>query len=136
MSDNFKFQTSFTVRIGDINYGGHQGNDKFLLLFQDARIRFLATIGFSEANIGDQIGLIMNEAHIRYLAEVFLGDELIVSVRITDLTDIRFKFEYEVERTSDHKIVATGHTVMVAFNYEKRKIAKIPDVFKVAINEL
>lgn len=127
MNDNYKFQTTFVVRIGDINYGGHMGNDKFLLLFQDARIRFLAVKGFSETNIGEQIGLIMNEAYIRYLAEVFFGDELKVGVRITELTDIRFKFEYEVIRTSDHKIVATGHTGMVAFNYEKRKIAKIPD---------
>jgi acyl-CoA thioesterase FadM len=133
MNNNFQFQTSFVVRIGDINYGGHKGNDKFLLLFQDARIRFLATIGFSEANIGDQIGLIMNEAYIRYQAEVFLGDELSVGVKITELADIRFKFEYEVERISDKKIVATGFTGMVAFDYQKRKIAKIPEVFKAVI---
>lgn len=133
MNQNFQFQTSFVVRIGDINYGGHMGNDKFLLLFQDARIRFLAAKGFSEASIGDQTGLIMNEAYIRYQAEVFLGDELSVGVKITELADIRFKFEYEVERISDKKIVAAGFTGMVAFNYEKRKIAKIPEVFKAVI---
>ncbi len=135
MNNNFKFQTSFIVRIGDINYGGHMGNDKFLLLFQDARLRFLATKGYSEANIGEAIGLIMNEAYVRYQAEVFLGDELKVGISITGLADVRFKFEYDVERISDNKIVATGFTGMVAFDYQKRKIAKIPEVFKAVIED-
>ncbi len=33
------FKTNFAVRIGDINYGGHMGNDKFLLIFHDARLK-------------------------------------------------------------------------------------------------
>jgi hypothetical protein len=28
-----RFSTRLTVRVGDINYGGHLGNDKFLLYF-------------------------------------------------------------------------------------------------------
>jgi len=128
----FKYRTTFKVRVGDINYGGHMGNDKFLLLFHDARIRFLESLGFSEVDIGDGIGLIMSEAHINFKAEVFLGDELSVDVSITDLQSVKFNIEYQVERISDEKLIATGYTRMVAFDYSKRKVCRIPEAFKEA----
>lgn len=136
MGEAFNYQTSFKVRIGDINYGGHMGNDKFLLLFHDARIQFLESLGCSEADIGDGIGLIMSEAHVNFKAEVFLGDELRVSVQITDLQKTRFKIEYLVERISDRKLVATGATLMVAFDYSKRKVCKIPAAFRGACTKV
>ena len=46
-----RFSTQLTVGIGDINYGGHVGNDRFLLFFQEARLRFLAGFGMSEAAV-------------------------------------------------------------------------------------
>ena len=130
MQNDFKFSTSFRVRIGDINYGGHMGNEKYLLLFHDARIRFLELLGFSEKNIGDTLSLIMSEAHVNYKAEVFLGDELSVGVKVSDMDKIRFKMEYQVERKSDGLLVATGYTQMVAFDYQHRKIRKIPAAFR------
>jgi acyl-CoA thioesterase FadM len=36
------FRARYPVRVGDINYGGHLGNDKYLLLFHDARLAYLA----------------------------------------------------------------------------------------------
>lgn len=132
MDSVFKYRTTFKVRVGDINYGGHMGNDKFLLLFHDARIRFLESLGFSEVDIGDGIGLIMSEAHINFKAEVFLGDELSVDVSITDLQSVKFNIEYQVERISDEKLIATGYTRMVAFDYSKRKVCRIPEAFKEA----
>lgn len=130
MNPEFKFQTNLTIRIGDINYGGHLGNDKYLLLFHDARIKFLQALDFSERDIGDGIGLIMSEAHINFRAEAFLGDELKVGVRITDLKNARFNIEYEIERVSDDKLVASGYTRMVAFDYSVHKVSKIPEIFR------
>jgi len=67
------FRVRYPVRIGDINYGGHLGNDKYLLLFHDARLAYLAGLGASEKDIGGGAGLIMSEAHVRFQAEVFLA---------------------------------------------------------------
>lgn len=38
MSEAPGFRVSFPVRIGDLDCGGHMGNDRFLALFQDARL--------------------------------------------------------------------------------------------------
>lgn len=130
MDHSFTFRTKFQVRIGDINYGGHMGNEKYLLLFHDARIRYLSSLGFSEMNIGENTSLIMSEANIKYKAEIFVDDELNVGVKVAELGAVKFKIEYQVERVSDDKQVATGHTWMVAFDYQQRKVRKIPAEFR------
>jgi acyl-CoA thioesterase FadM len=130
MDDSFQFKTEFSVRIGDINYGGHMGNDKFLLLFHDARIRFLKSFGCSEMDLGDGVGVIMNEAYVAFKGEVFLDDLLSVGVRASNIEGSRFRIEYAVERVSDRRLVAMGHTGMVAFDYKNRKVAKIPESFR------
>ena len=132
MDDTYTFTTEFTVRVGDINYGGHMGNDKYFLLFHDARMRFLESLGFAEADIGGA-GLIMNEAHVHFKAEVFLHDALVVGVRAADVQTTRFRLEYKVERPSDGRVVATGYTGMVAFDYTTRRVTRIPDGFRKSI---
>jgi len=42
LPDSFPFGIDIPVRITDINYGGHLGNDAVLGLVHEARIAFLA----------------------------------------------------------------------------------------------
>jgi acyl-CoA thioester hydrolase len=116
------------VRVGDINYGGHMGNDKALLVFQDARIAFLESLGFSEKNIGGP-AIIMRDAHISFRKEVFLHDMLTVDVGIDNVTLTSFNMNYTVKRESDGAVVFLGNTGIVAFDYEARKVTKLPEVF-------
>ena len=130
------FRARYTVRIGDINYGGHLGNDKYLLLFHDARIAFLASLGASEKDIGGGAALIMSEAHVRFQAEVFLGDELEVSVRPRDVEASRFVLDYAVTRVGDGVSAADGHTTLAAFDYARRRVTRLPAAFQAALQAL
>ena len=121
--------TSFTIRVGEINYGGHMGNDKALLLFQDARIRFLEMLGYSEKSLGGEIGIIMKEAHVFYFKEVFLHDVLIASVEVLEISNASFVLNYRFVREKDQIEVINGTTKILAFNYENGKIAPLPDEF-------
>ena len=120
------FAGAYTVRVGDINYGGHMGNDKALLLFHDARLYFLGKYDFSESDIGGP-GLIMSEAHVFFKKEVFRGDELKVFIHIEELREISFVMHYSIMR--DDIEVMHGSTKLVVFDYEKRSIAKVPEGF-------
>ncbi len=131
--DGAPFRVRYPVRIGDINYGGHLGNDKYLLLFHDARLAYLAGLGASEKDIGGGVGLIMSEAHVRFQAEVFLGDELEVSVLPRDVQASRFTLDYQVTRVGDGAAVAEGYTTLVAFDYEKRRVTRLPEAFQAAL---
>ncbi len=117
------------VRVGDINYGNHMGNDRALLVFQDARIRYLERIGFSEHNIGYGTGITIRDAHVTYRREVFLHDVLLVDVGIEDVRTMSFNMVYTVRRKSDEAVVFTGSTGIVALNYDSRRPVKIPDEF-------
>ena len=127
------FRVRYTVRIGDISYGGHLGNDKYLLLFHDARLAYLAGLGASEKDIGGGTGLIMSEAHVRFQAEVFLGDELEVSVLPRDVQASRFTLDYQVTRVGDGTAAAEGYTTLVAFDYGKRRVTRLPEAFQAAL---
>lgn len=116
------------VRVGDINYGGHMGNDKALLIFHDARIAFLESFGFSEKNIGGP-GIIMRDAHVNFRKEVFLHDILTVDVGIDEVTPTSFNVIYTVKRESDGAVVFLGSTGLVAFDYDIRKVVKLPESF-------
>ena len=130
MSDKFKFSTELDVLIGDINYGGHKGNERFLISFQEARLRYLKQFGYSELSVGNGAGIIMSQAHINYRAEAFWGDRLKVFVRISKLEKVRFMFEYQIiDAHNDEKLIATGYTEMVSFDFKNRKVKKLPDKF-------
>ncbi|HDP99592.1 MAG TPA: acyl-CoA thioesterase [bacterium] len=127
MTHNFKFSTEIAVTVGDINYGGHLGNDRLLSLFQEARLRYLQQFNCSELSIGDDTSLIMSQAHVNFKAEAFWGDQLTIFVRISRIEKIRFLFEYLIVKTDQpQKIIATGHTQMVGFDYHHRKVKKLP----------
>lgn len=126
MKQKAVYAGSYKVRVGDINYGGHMGNDRALLLFHDARLYFLEERGFSEENIGGP-GLIMGDAHVYFKKEVFRGDELKVFIHVEELKELSFVMHYSVMR--DDTQVFHGSTKMIAFDYEKRRVAKIPEMF-------
>lgn len=150
------YSTDIDVRIGDINYGGHMGNDRYLLLFHEARLRFLRSLGCSEADIGEGVSLIMSEAHIHYWGEVVYGDVLAVEVGIKDMKSVRFTVTFTVWKKADGveadtaglkkegrslrpetgRAVAGGYTIMAGFDYAGKKLAKIPESFKTKIRTL
>ncbi|MEN8224112.1 MAG: thioesterase family protein [Bacteroidota bacterium] len=126
MKDNQTYAGTYIIRVGDINYGGHMGNDRALLLFHDARIYFLEERGFSESDIGGP-GIIMGDAHVYFKKEVFRGDELKIYVHIEDLRGLSFHMHYTVMRGEEE--VINGSTKLIAFDYSLKKVVEIPEVF-------
>ncbi len=51
LPDIYAYSTELTVRIQDINYGSHVGNDAFVSLLHEARIRYFNHLGYSETDI-------------------------------------------------------------------------------------
>ncbi|HKJ65968.1 MAG TPA: thioesterase family protein [Desulfopila sp.] len=124
------YSSAYTVTIGDINYGGHLGNDRALVIFQDARLYFLQKLGFSEMDIGAQCGMIMVESGVRYLREVFLHDVLETSVGLGQIKAKKFILEYSVVRPADDQTVLRGFTSFLAFDYRLRKVVALPELFR------
>lgn len=129
MPVKFDFRTEIPIRITDINYGGHVGNDTILSLIQEARTEFLSRSGFTEIDFGGA-GLIMSDAAIEFKSELFYGDRVSISIAVMEFSKVAFEFYYQLEKPGENstmKIVALAKTGMVCFDYSAKKVIPIPE---------
>lgn len=128
LPSHFPFSTTLTVGIGDINYGGHMGNDAVLRLAHEARLRFLKSLGHTEMDVHG-CGIIMSDAAVVYRAEAFHGDELAVSVAVADFNKYGCDLLYAMVRKGDGTEIARVKTGIVFFDYQARKVTRAPAAF-------
>lgn len=125
------YRVSVPVRITDINYGNHLGNDSMVSIIHEARMSFLKANNYSELDIGGT-SLIMGDLAVEYLNESFYGDVLEISIVAGDITRLSFDLLYliEVKRNEKNIIIARAKTGMVCFDYTNRKLSAMPEKFR------
>lgn len=133
--DKFIFSTVVPIRITDLNYGGHLGNDSVLSIVHEARVRFLNHLGYSELDIGGS-GIIMVDALVNYRSEGFYGEMLKVEVTVNDFSGMGCDFIYLITNSKTGKEVARVKTGIVFYDYENRRKQKVPAEFLEKINLL
>jgi len=127
---HYLFSVSLSVRITDINYGGHLGNDKLLSLIHEARFAFLAQFGYDEHDCGG-VSLIIGDAAVQYKAEAFAGDVLQFEISPGEYTRNGFRLFYRITRPSDGRLIALVENGMVCLHRESRKLQPLPLKVKV-----
>lgn len=129
LPDKFNFSTEIPIRITDINYGGHVGNDSILSILHEARMQYLKHHGYTEMQF-EGVSMIMSDVLIQFKSEAFYGDVLKAEVKATEFTRAGFSIYYKLTR--DGAIVAIAKTGMVCYDYSKKKIVSVPE--KVVLN--
>jgi acyl-CoA thioester hydrolase len=130
---DFYFSTTLTVRITDLNYGGHLGNDAVLSLLHEARVRYLQNKGLAELSFAGA-GLIMSDVAIEFRSEAFFGEKLTAYVVAGDFTRAGFDLYYKLVK-DEGTPVAHARTGMVCYNYDTKKIVSVPPSAKEALME-
>jgi acyl-CoA thioester hydrolase len=129
LPERFPFTTTIAVRITDLNYGGHVGNDSILSLIHEARVLFLRHHGYTELDLGGA-SLIMGDVTIEFKSELFYGDALRASVTAGEFSKAGFALFYKLEK---EKVegglveVAFARTGMVCYNYTLKKVVSLPE---------
>jgi acyl-CoA thioester hydrolase len=129
LPQKYIFSTEINVRIGDVNYGGHVGNDAILSLAHDIRMQFFNSNGYSEMDI-EGTSLIMADAMVAYKGEAFFGDVLIGEMAIINIHRAGFDLVYRLSNKLTSKDVAHIKTGMICFDYENKKIQPVPEKLK------
>ena len=128
LPETFSFSTNISVRITDLNYGGHVGNDAFLSLLHEARMQYLHQFGYSEMNV-EGVGLIMSDVGIEYKRELAYGDVVKISVAATGFDRLGFDLFYLIElivEDGENLLAGKAKTGMLCFDYTTKKKASIP----------
>lgn len=129
LPEKFSFTTNIPVRITDINYGGHVGNDTILALLHEVRAQFFARFGYGELNMAGT-GIIMSDAAIEFKNELFYGEVVIASVTAGEFSRVGFDLFYKLEKKSSEGTltpVAFAKTGLICFDYANKKIVAVPD---------
>lgn len=121
------FNTRINIRISDINYGNHVGNDAFVAMIHEARVQWLKSKGFSELEI-EGTGLIMSDLAVEFKQECYYGEEVEISVSAGDVSKVSFDLYYEIQtmRSGSAILLLKAKTGMVCYNYQAKRVTAIP----------
>lgn len=128
---SFTFSVAIPVRISDINYGGHVGNDHILSIVHEARIAYFKKHGQTEMNAGG-VNLIMADSAVQYKAEAFHGDIILVEIYADNISSISFDLFYKLSTIRDEKPIDIAYvkTGMICFDYNTRKIVNMTEALE------
>ncbi len=135
LPEKYIYKTEISVRITDLNYGGHLGNDSVLSIVHEARMRFLKSLGYTELDIEGK-GILMTDALINFIRESFHGDVLLIEINVDNIDTKGCDIFYKISNTETGKMVAAVKTGIVFFDYEKKKLSDTPVEFKELIAKL
>ena len=125
LPENFFFSTTIPIRITDLNYGGHVGNDTVLSLLHEARVQFLNHFHYSELNF-ENTGLIMSDVAIEFKTELFYGDVIKAYVTADDFSRVGFDIYYKLVSEKGERLIAIAKTGMVCYDYKKKRVVAVP----------
>jgi acyl-CoA thioesterase FadM len=123
------YSTEITVRISDINYGNHLGNDSLLSLIHEARVRFLNHYAYTELDV-EGAGIIMNDVAIVYKSEAFYGEMLHFDISAVDFHRFGCDLVYRITHKESGKEIARAKTGIVFYDYSAKKPVEVPRKFQ------
>lgn len=129
MPDTFPFSTEMRVRVSELNYGSHLGNDRVLALIHEARMRYFEHFGLKEYDI-EGISFLQSDCAVVYKSEAFWGDRLRIRVAAGDFTRVAIDFFFRIENAETGKVIAEAKTGLVCFDFKARKVISLPPVLK------
>lgn len=132
------------IQWGDIDSFGHLNNVQYAKLMESGRIAYFEQVmrsiigdaNFHRCISGQGIATIVKQIAIAYKAPSYFPDNLIIATRVKmdTLSKDRFTQECLIVSESQERIVSSGETVVVCFDYEKGAKAEIPQTWLIALN--
>lgn len=115
----FNIEINIPVRITDVNYGDHVGNDSLVAIIHEARVQFLNHYGYTELDI-EGIGLIMSDLMVEFKNESFYKDIILVKIGAGDISKVSFELIYQLTTLRENKkiAIANAKTTMICFDYK------------------
>jgi len=132
----FRFHHPIEVRYGDLDPQGHLNNANFLTYFEQARIQYLINLGlFEKGQSFMEVGIILAEAKVTFLAPVHFGADVKVGVRVSHLGGKSITTEYTLLDSASDRELATGSAALVAYDYRSRQTIPLPAEWRERIGE-
>jgi acyl-CoA thioester hydrolase len=132
--NEFKFLYPIQVRYGDLDPQWHVNNAHFLMFLEQSRFAYLVETGLFDGRSFFDLGLIVADVHVAYLAPIDMHQKVIIGVRISRIGTKSMTFEYEMREEGTDVIFAKAETVMVAYDYKSHQSMPVPQEWRKIIS--
>lgn len=124
--DSFKYKTNIETRFADFDMMGHVNNATYFTYMEIARAKY-----WKQAVQWDwkKTGVVIAHASLEYIVPIFPEDKISIYVRTSRIGKSSFDLEYLLIKIENGREVVCnkGKTVCVAFDYEAKTSAPIPE---------
>ncbi len=130
---DFRYFHEIEVRYGDLDPQAHVNNAKFLTYMEQGRIAYIRDLGLWDGRSFIDIGIILAEARVTFLAPIHFGQKVKVGVRVSEIGNKSMTMEYMLLDGESGEKLATGSSVLVAYDYRLAQTRRIPDHWRETI---
>ena len=128
-----RFTTDIQVRFRDIDGMGHVNNAVYLSYAELARTQFY--MKFAGKRSLDEIDFILAHVDIDYESQAVWGDQIQVAVWPSKIGTSSFTLSYEITEKRSGRVLARARSVLVSYDYEKKKAKPIPSDFRALLEK-
>lgn len=125
----FLFTMKRLVGISDVNYARHLDSVAMVGILHEARLQFLAKLGFTEENIFG-LGMMVTDMVVDYRNESFANDQLSIDVGVSEFNRYGCDIGFQVTNKALETVVCNAKMGIVLFDFDRHQIAEIPIAFK------
>ncbi len=113
---------------GEMDALAHVNNIVYFRYFETARIAYFEKMGFMDDALFGGIGPILGEASCKFRKPLAYPDTAWVGVRVSEISPDRFTMSLCLVSEKLGKIAAEGHAVIVAYDYQAKRKADLPEL--------
>ena len=115
------------VAWGEMDSFKHVNNVHYFRYFESARTRYVEELNILEFMNDYAMGPILSETSAKFLAPVTYPDTLSVGIRSIKAANGRLVQQYQIWSQEQSRLVATGESTMLFFDYRAGKRCDIPE---------
>ncbi len=124
--NEFRFYQPIQVRYNDIDAQGHVNNARYVTYIEYARFRYITELGLWDGKSFMDLGLIVADCHISYLAPIKLDQRIRVGTRVSRIGNKSLVFSSVIEEEGSARVVAKAEIVMVSYDYHTETTVPVP----------
>lgn len=132
--NGFRFFHPIEVRYGDLDPQGHVNNASYLTYLEQARIAYIRQLGLWPSESFLDIGIILADAQLTFRSPILFGQPVQVGVRVNRLGNKSLAMDYCMEDGQTGQELASGSTVLVAYDYRTGQTIPIPPKWRDTIS--
>ena len=133
MPIDFAYRHRLSVRFRDCDAMGHVNHAVYFTYLEQCRLTFWREL---TATPSPYTRVIIARAECDYRSPAHFGDELEVRLNIGEIGRSSFTLAYEIVQAGSDRLVATGKTVMVSYDYGARAPVPLPAATRTLLDGL